>query len=1716
VNPPTDDREEPGSGTPTPLVWGRRIILALAGLLLSLAVLAGIAIAALQIDAVSGFVARTAAEIASSDSLDVEVGGATGSWLWSLELTDLEISARSDDAPAWTLSADMVSARYDLLPLLRRHVSISEARVTGLTAWSALSASQEEAPEETTTSSRWSVAVDRASVDVRELALAVPEADEPWRLTDGRLRLRDVAMGEELRGGVLNTLVASFRPPGRPDGWGRVAASGALEAGRVRIDELLLHSPESDVSARGRVPLTLAGTAPDGLELEVSLAPLHLGDVGPFLPETIPDSLRVRAEGRVWTSDDTAHVRFDAGTDVPGRLTLVGRVWGPRAAPEVAGVLDLTSVDLRAWGLASRALVLNSALEFELANASPEELRRAHGTMRIEARIDEPAGRVGGLLLEAHADAEGSPWSGSWTASGLGLDGDGNVLVDLGEQQEWSLDGAVSYVLSEGRAPPGPTESEERAGVRPQAAAATFDAEGRGFTPDSLTGRVTLTLDSLRVRVGAGDVGARIGPGRVQAEMRQGRTSAELVMEVGGGRVETALEGNVPERTLDSIWVSLVGVDVASVVGDTLASSVHAELSGDISSMSPLRATGRLRVHAAEYGPWALASARASADARDGDVLVRLAAALRDSGRVGARGTFRMEEGVVRRATLDSLEWAGLDLRTLVAAPDSAAIPSTALFGSGEGTAALDQDGWSGALTLRMAPSTVGQVQLDRGSAELRVGPEVSEAHVVLEAGETLVEADARSSGSGDTRRIEVSELRFRQLDLSAWTAGQAMPTQLTGSASSEILGTDPAHAVGGGRLDMWSSSIGTTALDTASLTVSADSGYIQAEAVAEGLGGILQLRGDGDLSGARPTYSVRGSVERSAPPEPRALALVAHFGLAGQGTQPDSMNADVWFEVDSARWAGHEVEHGSLRAGIGEGILRVDTLSVTLPGAELAAGGDLPLSANGGRRGELRLRGSLTGADLVRGLRESGTLAVGDAGVDVTATGSVDDLQVEGDAFMTALLLDDIRVQGMELSGAAHRTAANGWVEGQATLEVDRVRLPTAPLQSVRLEASLEPGDELAIQASAVIDGRRDAQVSLHVEKLPTPAAVRIENMAFRADQDRWTLAHPTRVSLSDGIEVDSLRLSTEGQRLELRGRFGLEGPLDLHASAESFDIATVADLLGYPTLRGRVTGALDLGGTAASPVLEAGLRSRLTPTDAPASDLAVNLGYQEGTADFEASVTLDDGPRLSTAATVPFQFSFADSIRGFVGDAPMRGTMTAQSFPLQWFEPFLASAAASQLVGRLDGNAEMEGSPDSPSFRGGLSLTDGGVTLAELGVRYREANAHLTFRGTEILVDSARVRSNDGTLSAEGTVTVGRIDRPSYDLTVTADGFTAMRSSAVHATISGRVNVQGTGLTPRVGGVVEVERADLYLADLMSGSTVDAVTLTPEQWEELAAVFGYTRPDEGAETPPLMDSVTLDLDVRLGRASWVRQQSNPAMALQFSGEMSVQKQPGDSIQLVGSIEAVPDRSWVEQFGRRFEITQGVLTFHGTPASTEVDVQAEYRVPSRENPGEPEVVLTLGVTGTPDDLSLELSSTPPLEASDMVAYLVTGRPASQSLSGGGEGSLTDAGGALALGRLSGAVESYAREQVGLDVVEVTTDGLDGVTLLAGRYLSPSLYLGVRQPISMQRSSEDPTQRAPNTELELEFQAVRWLLLNLRAGGRLGVEFYVRSRIAYD
>jgi translocation and assembly module TamB len=440
--------------------------------------------------------------------------------------------------------------------------------------------------------------------------------------------------------------------------------------------------------------------------------------------------------------------------------------------------------------------------------------------------------------------------------------------------------------------------------------------------------------------------------------------------------------------------------------------------------------------------------------------------------------------------------------------------------------------------------------------------------------------------------------------------------------------------------------------------------------------------------------------------------------------------------------------------------------------------------------------------------------------------------------------------------------------------------------------------------------------------------------------------------------------------------------------------------------------------------------------------------------------------------------------------------------------------------LQGVVSGSARVAGTPGEPELTGSMRLGRASLEIPDLGVRAREGQARVTLKEEEVRIDSLRIRSGDGVLRGSGAVAFSRMEPPGFDLTFRTDQFEALSRSDMNATVSGQMQVSGTAEAPSLTGRVEVARGELYLGDLVSSSNVEPVILEEEDYRELARVFGYRPPSAMGSPSNLWDSTAVDLDVRLGRASWIRQRSNPEMAVQFTGQLEVNKERGDSLRLLGRVEGVPGRSYVEQFGRRFTLASGELAFRGPPAATEIDLSAEYEVPSRDNPDAPEVVITLDLDGTADDLNLELSSTPRLAASDVVSYLVAGRPANQVLAsrddGGGGGGLTGAGGALALAQVSAAVETYAREEVGLDVVEITTDGLDGVTLLAGRYLSPDLYLGIRQPLSFQRASGDTSERTPNPEVELELEAVRWLLLNLQAGGSSGVELFVRSRIAYE
>ncbi|MEX2471273.1 MAG: hypothetical protein WEA34_03790, partial [Gemmatimonadota bacterium] len=1115
-------------------------------------------VGALQLDGVATWAARTAAGAASSESLRIRLGQVSLRGLTAVRMTGVEAEMGPSAEPTLVVSVDTVSLGFRILPLLRRHVSVETLSIAGAAVRGSLPSGDEAPPpDEDGQGSGWTFGVDRLEVDVREIALFLQEAssEEPWRLSEGRLRARDLAIGDEMSG-VLDTLHARFRPPDRPEGWGRLAASGSLETDHVVVDGLELTSPESDVRATGTIPLSLAGTAPEGLELDLEIAPLHLADVGPFLPAGMADSVRVRGTSEMRTQADTLRLTASLGASVPGRLELEASVWGPRAEPDIDARAEVSGFAAQPWGLLDRPLVARLDMTLGLRSATLESV---HGSLAAEAQVEDPAGSLDARAsVSAESDSAGEPWRGNWSLAGLGASAEGSVSVDALERPEWTLDGAVEY------ASVGEPRVDSVFALR--SGSGRFEASGTGLAPDSLDARATVDLESLQATVGGAPESefVEIGPGRIEAELSAGFATGRATLQAAGGRIDLALEGDVSGRTGRLTSGTVRDVDVASLVGDTVASRLSADLVGELTSTMPLNGSGRVEVLAATYGPWTLDSATVSASARDETVDVAMRAAVPDSGRFGARVRALTEEGVFRTVQIDSLGWRHLDARVLAPGPatDSSAVPSTDLSGTGTGRLTRNDEGWSGTVALALLPSLIGTAQIDAGRIDVRLEPAGVELEASLTADEARLEGRAEMSVAGEERTLRVPELSFEALDLGALSGGLTPPTSLEGVFTAAFTGSSVETGSGTLALDLAPSGVDSIALDTLSVSIELADGVATADALAELLETVVTLESEYSVASERPTYTVSGQLSRPDAEGRTGPVGFVRLGVEGEGFELDAAIATLWAEVDSGSFSGHPIEAGIVRVALDRGSVRLDTLDVRGAGLELSGGGALPASAAGDLAAnpaepaaddegaaEIRIEAALDRADLLTLLPLEGPIALGEATLDVVVRGAVDDLEVEGAGEVSALLIGDVRVQGVDLQASGRMTEEAGWVAGEASLAVERMRLPTAPVQSVEVDVRLEPESELSVTVSAVIDGRRDVELVARVEDRGAPSAVRLERLDFRADQDHWTLQHPARVAFRDGFSVDSLLLATADQELRLSGTVATEGPVDVQA---------------------------------------------------------------------------------------------------------------------------------------------------------------------------------------------------------------------------------------------------------------------------------------------------------------------------------------------------------------------------------------------------------------------------------------------------------------------------------------------------------------------------------------------------------------------------------------
>jgi autotransporter translocation and assembly factor TamB len=242
-----------------------------------------------------------------------------------------------------------------------------------------------------------------------------------------------------------------------------------------------------------------------------------------------------------------------------------------------------------------------------------------------------------------------------------------------------------------------------------------------------------------------------------------------------------------------------------------------------------------------------------------------------------------------------------------------------------------------------------------------------------------------------------------------------------------------------------------------------------------------------------------------------------------------------------------------------------------------------------------------------------------------------------------------------------------------------------------------------------------------------------------------------------------------------------------------------------------------------------------------------------------------------------------------------------------------------------------------------------------------------------------------------------------------------------------------------------------------------------------------------------------------------WLRRRTDPVTAVELAGRVDVRKKPGEAFRVFGAIRPLPGRSFVQVLGRRFEVTEGAVDLRGPLKDVGVSLHAEYRADSGSSAARSGVLITARVAVDTGRLSMTLGSVPPMSKADMMSYLTTGRPAGTDPTlATDQPSLLATGASLAVGAALGTVAGGAAEKIGVDVVQILQDRKGGQTLVAGKYVSPALYLGFRQPIVTAEDAKHTDTAKEAVEFDVEYAALRRALLNFQGAGN---EFRVFLRL---
>jgi translocation and assembly module TamB len=388
--------------------------------------------------------------------------------------------------------------------------------------------------------------------------------------------------------------------------------------------------------------------------------------------------------------------------------------------------------------------------------------------------------------------------------------------------------------------------------------------------------------------------------------------------------------------------------------------------------------------------------------------------------------------------------------------------------------------------------------------------------------------------------------------------------------------------------------------------------------------------------------------------------------------------------------------------------------------------------------------------------------------------------------------------------------------------------------------------------------------------------------------------------------------------------------------------------------------------------------------------------------------------------------------------------------------------SPDVSDVSGAVSLDVTIDGTLKSPEVQGQARMSDGAVSVPDWGLDVREIAASANNTDLQTIEFTATGRAGEGQATLNGTTTLNPTAGWATILSLRGEALEVVRLAEAEVDLSPELEIRVELPDVQVTGTVHVPRAQLSLSELPEQAVSPSTDVV---------IHGLEATEEFRPIRTLADlELTLGDDVTY---------SGGGLTTFVSGNMDLDYESGSAAVATGIVELAGD---YELSGQSLTLERGRLLFAGALDNPGLDVRAVRQIESRVAPSVPgtpssdrqtlpsanttlgttfaqagEIRAGVELTGTLQAPQTRLFSEPTMSEADVLSYLLFGRPLTGT--GGAEAATLEST-AISMGlRRAVPVIQTMGESVGLDELTLHSTNADAGELMAGKFLSPRLYV---------------------------------------------------------